>query len=152
RFGREKLLAILKDLGNGAEMNDTLARQTVPMAQLEKDFGAFARKIAEEMAPGLGWEKPASVAGGGGGPSREEEDELENEAGTMKRRGVPAEGWANWARYHPTNYWAMTYEADRAVAQKKWSEAKSVLESLVKLYPDSTGSDSAYRKLATVYR
>ena len=46
----------------------------------------------------------------------------------------------------------MTRQADRLLEEKKWSEAKPVLESLVKLYPDSTGPDSAYRKLATAYR
>jgi tetratricopeptide (TPR) repeat protein len=46
----------------------------------------------------------------------------------------------------------MTRQADRLLEEKKWSEAKPVLQVLVKLYPDSTGPDSAYRKLATACR
>jgi tetratricopeptide (TPR) repeat protein len=147
RFGREKLLLILRDLGDGAEINDTLARNTLPMAQLEKEFGTFARQVAERMAPGLDWEKPASGAFSLAARPRQRDGDA---AAETPRLGE--EAWAEWAQRHPTNYWAMNHQADRLLEEKKWSEAEPLLRKLVMLYPNSTGTDSAYRKLATVYR
>jgi len=46
----------------------------------------------------------------------------------------------------------MNHQADRLLEEKNWSEAKPLLVKLVNLYPNSTGTESAYRKLATVYR
>lgn len=146
-FGREKLNLILRDLGNGVEINDTLTKNTMPMAQLEKEFGTYARRVAERMAPGLDWEKPAAATL----PAAAHLHEGEEGAVTEMPRLSEAD-WGRWALNHPTNYWVMTRQADRLLEEKKWSEAKPVLQSLIKLYPDSTGPDSAYRKLATVYR
>ena len=147
RFGREKLLLILRDLGDGTEINDTLARHTLPMAQLEKEFGTFARQTAQRMAPGLDWEKP--VEGGFSLAARVPQQEGDA-AAEMPRWSE--EAWAEWERQHPTNYWAMKRQSDRLLGEYKWAEARPVLERLVDLYPGSTGSDSAYRKLASVYR
>src|SRR5213078_3558131 len=43
RFGLEPLKAILKDLGAGIAINDAIATHTVPMDEVEKAFGEFAR-------------------------------------------------------------------------------------------------------------
>src|SRR5207237_4786555 len=58
RFGMEKLKAILRDLGQGVAINETLEKHTVPMAKLDEDFATFARERAEKLAPGLAFEKP----------------------------------------------------------------------------------------------
>jgi len=147
RFGHEKLLLILRGLGDGAEINDTLARNTLPMAQLEKEFGTYARQVAERMAPGLDWEKPASGALSLAARPRQRNGDAAAETPRLGE-GV----WAEWAQHHPTNYWAMNHQADRLLEEKNWSEAKPLLVKLVNLYPNSTGTESAYRKLATVYR
>ncbi len=147
RFGREKLILVLRDLGDGAEINDTLARNTLPMAQLEKEFESFARQVAERMAPGLDWEMPAAATLLGVDRVRVAEP-----GAAPQMPQLSEEDWERWALNHPTNYWVMTRQADRLLEEKKWSEVKPVLESLVRLYPDSTGPDSAYRKLATAYR
>ncbi len=147
RFGREKLLLILRDLGSGTEINDALARHTLPMGQLEKEFGSFARQVAQRMAPGLDWEKPAMGASSLVARVLQRDGDAASE---MPR--LSEEAWAEWSRQHPTNYWAMNRQADLLLEQKQWSEARQVLERLVELYPDSTGSASAYRKLASAYR
>src|SRR5262249_11388957 len=41
RFGIEKLKAILRDLGEGTEINQAIAKQTLPMETLETEFEAF---------------------------------------------------------------------------------------------------------------
>src|ERR1043165_4126680 len=58
KFGLDQLKAILSDLGNGKEINEVIAAHTVSMDELEKDFTAFMRQRAEQLAPGLDWQKP----------------------------------------------------------------------------------------------
>jgi tetratricopeptide (TPR) repeat protein len=152
RFGQEKLLAILRDLAEGAQVNDAVGNHTLPLPQLEKEFAAFARQTAESMAPGLNWDRPASASLAVGGRAQESDDDTEEPGAVLASPQLPPEAWAAWARNHPTNYWAMTSQADVSLRAKKWAEAMPVLEDLVKLYPGSTGSESAYRKLAAVYR
>lgn len=58
KFGFDKLKAILRDLGEGADINDAIQKHTAPMKQIEKEFAAFAKAKAEALGPGLDWEKP----------------------------------------------------------------------------------------------
>ena len=60
RFGFETLTAILRDLGEGTDDQPGHRETHAPRwPKLEKDFAAFARsRRAEQMAPGLDWEKP----------------------------------------------------------------------------------------------
>ncbi len=150
RFGLDSLKAILLDLGAGAEINAAIARHTEPLANLEKDFTAYARQRAGQLAPGLDWEKPdflklAAAARPARGPASR------NPASALSTVTDDA-AWDAWAKGHPTNYWVMTRLAQRLMEDRKWSDARDVLERLVALYPDSTGSDSAYRPLAAVDR
>src|SRR5947199_1501630 len=62
RFGLERLKAILRDLGEGVEINDAIEKHTAPMATIEKDFDDFAHERAEKLAPGLDFENPESSA------------------------------------------------------------------------------------------
>jgi hypothetical protein len=148
RFGREPLLKVMRDLGNGAAINDALAKHVLPLPQLEKEFATFARGLAWGMGPGLDWEKPvpgSTLPGGAVVP------ELARGAADGLPR-LREQDWQVWALYHPSNYWVMTRQADRMVGEQKWAEARPLLEKLVKGYPEAAGSDSAYPKLAAVYR
>jgi tetratricopeptide (TPR) repeat protein len=131
RFGFEKLKAVLRQLGQGAEINQALAQHTAPLATLDKEFAAYARQVAGQMAPGLDFERP-----------------------DLKSRRADAFGasWAEWAKARPTNFWVLTRRARELVEDKQWAEARPVLEQLVKLYPDFTGSESAYAPLGEVHR
>jgi tetratricopeptide (TPR) repeat protein len=146
QFGAEALKAILKDLGEGAEINATIAKQTAPMDQIEKDFAAFARDRAANLAPALDFEKPLS--------ERESGDESAGSKKTARRRPVRVapEVWETWAKDRPTNYWVMTRKAAQLVDDKNWIEAKPILQKLIEAYPDQIGSDSAYRMLAEAHR
>jgi tetratricopeptide (TPR) repeat protein len=131
RFGFDKLKAILGQLGEGAEINQVIENHTAPMATLERDFVAYAHGLARQMAPGLDFEKPA----------------------LLSRRGEASEeGWTAWAKTRPTNFWVLTRQAKELVDEKKWTEAKPMLEQLIKLYPGFMGSESAYSLLAEVHR
>src|SRR5207244_7585070 len=69
---------------------------------------------------------------------------------------VPAlnleESWDAWAKDHPTNFWAMNLRAQESVENKKWTEARPVLQRIIELYPGFTGQESAYRLLAATHR
>src|SRR5512132_2236276 len=57
-FGFDSLKKILRDLGEGIEINKAIESHTAPMDELEEDFAEFARSRAESLAPGLDFEKP----------------------------------------------------------------------------------------------
>ncbi len=145
RFGQQKLLAVLRDLGEGAEINEVLARHTLPMSRLENEFELFARQTARQMAPKLDWERPNARLFLGIS-SREEEDPSDS------KPRLSESGWDAWAKTHPTNFWVMTHRAERLIEQKKLAEAKPLLRELVDLYPGDTGEDGAYAMLAEVCR
>jgi tetratricopeptide (TPR) repeat protein len=149
KFGAAKLVSLLHALREGTEINDALAKLTVPMPRLEAEFKNFAVQIARNMAPGLDWEKPLA--------ERLANDEESLDDDERPHLGPPParlseEAWTAWAKDRPTNYWALTHRTERLIAAEKWTEAKPLLEKLVALYPDSIGRDSAYRQLATVHR
>ena len=58
QFGLDALKKILRELGEGTEINAAIARHTAPLEKVEKDFAAFARDRAEKLAPELSFEKP----------------------------------------------------------------------------------------------
>ena len=65
KYGFASLRQILTDLGNGVPINDAIAKNTEKMDKFEKDFAAFARDRAENLAPGLDWTRPETAADGG---------------------------------------------------------------------------------------
>lgn len=62
------------------------------------------------------------------------------------------ESFDGWVKSHPSNYWALSYQAEKLVEEKKWPEAKVVLERFVQLFPDCIGAESPYPLLAATYR
>jgi tetratricopeptide (TPR) repeat protein len=130
RHGIDRLRAILLELRQGVEINEALAKHTVELAELEKGFATYARERAEQLAPGLSWERP--------------EAELFLEEGATEL--------ATFERKHPDNYWVLRAKTQRLVEKQQWTEALAPLRRLVELYPEQKGSESAYRPLATALR
>jgi tetratricopeptide (TPR) repeat protein len=128
KFGFDSLKKILRDLAGGVPINTAIARHTAPIEQINKEFAAFARERAEKMAPGLEWEKPpASLA-------------------------RSKDGLTEWIEKNPKNFYALTQQAKKLVGEKKWTEAKAVLQRLIELFPAYAGRDNAYELLASVHR
>jgi tetratricopeptide (TPR) repeat protein len=162
RFDPDKLKAILRDLGEGVEINQAIEKHTAPMAKIEKEFAAFARERAEKLAPGLDWQKPTFLArfsekrpagksrSRTAGPVRTNADYFINRYGIATNSG--ANTLVEWIAVHPTNFYALTDRAGRLIEQKKFPEAKEPLQKLVELFPAQTGGDSAYAMLAIVHR
>jgi tetratricopeptide (TPR) repeat protein len=130
RYGLEALKAILADLAGGEEINSAIARHAAPLENVEKEFKAFARKRAEELAPDVDWERP--------------------EGGQLDPADPNALG--DWLAERPTSFWGLTLQANNLLADQKWEEAKNPLGKLIRLYPRYAGENNAYRLLAEVHR
>lgn len=125
-FGLDALRKVLVALDDGKPINQAIEENTAPLKQIEKDFAEFALRRAEQMAPGLDWSQP-------------EPKDL-------------ARGEDAWMERHPKSLWTLTRRAKKLIAAKQFAEAKTPLETLLELYPQSTGPDNAYLLLAEVYR
>jgi len=160
-FGLDHLKAILLDLAQGTEINQAIEKQTAPIEKIEKDFTAYARQRAEQLAPGLDFEKPKF----GGTSATFASNEISTNGGnTRPRKGFqPSINSDNrdqsqdaaiteWIDSHPTNFYALSERARRLIEKKDYQDAKTPLETLVQLYPAETGSDSSSAMLAEVYR
>lgn len=123
-FGFEALKSILRDLGEGKEINQAIAAHTAPMEKLTGDFEKFAKARAEALAPALDFTKP-------------EPRELRSE---------------KWQAENPTNFWALQRRAIDAVSRGQWSNAVAPLETLGRSFPEQTGEDSVWALLARVHR
>jgi tetratricopeptide (TPR) repeat protein len=130
KHGIDALRKILLELRDGIEINAALAKHTVPMEDLEKGFAEYARGRAEQLAPGLKWDRP--------------EAELFLEEGATEL--------ATFERKHPDNYWLLKAKAQRLAEKQQWAEAVVPLRRLVELYPAQKGSDTAYRPLVAALR
>lgn len=126
RYGLAALRNVLKDLGEGININTALEARTEAMNSLEKEFKEYAKKLAEALGPGLNWEKP--------------------------KAGLLSLADDKWEALHPTNFWLMREKAQKLVEDKNWKEAAARLEPLLEMYPEQTGSESLYAPLAAAYR
>jgi predicted Zn-dependent protease len=163
KFGFDALKQILTDLGDGVNINAAIARHTEPMDKLEKDFAAFATDRANNLAPGLSWQKPGEETAPGttaphAGASGSDGSNTDVIKRLMHRRAEEIAG-TNVATAHAEpatnaapNYWQLLVQAETALNDHRWADAKAPLETLVKLYPTQTGSDSAYALLAGAHR
>jgi len=138
RFGFDALKGILKDLGEGKEINAAIEARTAAMSKIESEFEAFARRKAEELGPELEWKRP--------------EGQATRSRGDAALEIIPHDGDDKWMEKHPRNYWVLQLKAKRLIQQKKWKEAKAPLKTLIENYPDQIGQDSAYLMLAAAHR
>jgi tetratricopeptide (TPR) repeat protein len=138
-YGIDKLRAVLRDLATGTPINAALEKNVAPMETLEKDFAAYAKKQAEQLAPGMDWTKPEGVLSF----PTDGANALQTEINKLAE---------NPAKASDHNYWSLAQQARKLVEEQKWAEAKKVLTRLVELYPTAKGSDTAYRPLAKVLR
>lgn len=128
KYGIEALRKILKDLHEGVAINDAIAKNTEPMPKVEKEFAAYAKKLAENLAPKLSFAKLD--------PKRQ----MELPGGTDKILG------------DPRNYYLLLQQSRELLQRKQWAEAKEPLKKLIEAYPRQTGTDSPYYLLAIAYR
>lgn len=128
KHGLDTLQKILVDLCNGLTINDTLARHTGSLDELDSAFETYARNLAIEMARDADWTEPEL-------PKRANSELL-----------------AEYLKDHPTNYAALQRQAKQLIAEKKFAEAKQPLETMRKLYPNDANGDGHHVLLARVHR
>src|SRR5882724_9957587 len=126
QFGLDALKKILTDLHDGVEINPAIAAHTAPLPELEKQFAAFARERAEKLAPGADLAKPPATR-----------SETERVA---------------WEASHPDNYYVRLEDATKLMRDKKWSEAKPILEALVQTYHGEKQAENPLWMLAATER
>lgn len=125
-YGVEALIGVLQDLGDGVSINEALAKNTVPIDQLDEQFAAYAKALAAGLGEGLNWDVP--------------EDSLD---------GVPIE---TALAMSPDNYYLLLRRAKERVAEKQWEEALDPLRKILSRYPLQPGNGEAPRLLAQCYR
>ncbi|MCP4261838.1 MAG: tetratricopeptide repeat protein [Planctomycetes bacterium] len=130
KFGLASLKAILADLAEGEEINTVISRRTASIEKVEKQFEAFAKKRAEDLAQNVDWTKP----------DKEQVDPSDPEA------------LAQWLTKHPNSFWALTLSANNLLEDENWEQAQIPLKKLISLYPNYTGEGNAYSLLAKIYR
>jgi tetratricopeptide (TPR) repeat protein len=129
RFGKEHFQAILRDLGQGTNINAAIEMHTTHMNDLEEDFALYARKLARKLGPDLDWTKAKRDGG--------EEDEGEAPEKTQVKKD---------------NYYELFKKARELIREKKWQEAKAPLKRLIEQVPVQTSSENAYLLLAQAHR
>ena len=127
RFGFETLKKILSDLRDGDGINQSIARRTAPLAEIEKQFAAFVQEQARQLAPGADLEKPPTA-----------------------RRGEPVN--PVWKMAHPNNYYVRMKKAVELMAATNWTEARPLLESLAEAYHGESKADNPLWLLAVTQR
>jgi len=128
------------------------------------------RQRAEQLAPGLDWQKPKledlisrpsefsvaisnlSAANSESIPKflRRSKESTNHKDESSSDQGEA--GSLTWEAKHPTNYYALMERAKSLVAKKDFAAAKAPLKLLVQLYPTQTGAESAYALLAATHR
>jgi tetratricopeptide (TPR) repeat protein len=126
RYGHDVLRRILRDLGQGTEINAAIAAATEPMDALEKAFAAATTQKAEQLGPEMDWTKPSPDA--------------------------LAQADAEELAKHPRNFYLLTQGARAALEAKQWAAAKAPAQTLLELFPSYTGPDNAYAMLAAAHR
>jgi tetratricopeptide (TPR) repeat protein len=126
QFGFDTLLRVLNDLSIGMPINETLGRYTGSMKLFEQQAEQYARRKAENLAPGIDFSEQEMP------PDRQEVGEF--------------------AVKHSTNYNVLRAAADFLIEQQRWSEAKQPLEHLFRLFPNDATAGNAASRLAHVHR
>lgn len=164
-FGRDALLGILRELGEGATIQDAIEAHAAPMAQIDAEFADYARTTALALAPGLDWTKPDRISmladllplqdsPRGRQPSRPILDAWRppDQADSTPQSTPDAEPTTPSHALSSTNFWVLAAESERLLMNERYEDAQPLLERLLDLYPNYIGPHSAYRMLARTYR
>ena len=127
KFGEAKLLALLDDLSRGTTINDALQRHMAGTDYLDKEFDAYAKEIANGLAPKVDWTTP-------------------------DRPIIDLAGWAKWLEEHPDNYYGLRGVASSLIEDKDYEIGLAACDQLAELYGDAKGAENIYRMRAAAHR
>ncbi len=152
QYGMESLKAILRDLANGAEINDAIVKHAGPLPQIETGFARFAKAKAEAFGPGLDWKKPEPIAGGRRREVADDLNFLTSSNPSPAVGGVSSNLLVATQSSSKSNFWALQEQAEELLAEKNWTAAKVASETLIALCPSQSGPNNAYAALAEAHR
>ncbi len=127
-YGLETLKRILDDLAEDMPINVALEQHVDALDLLDERFFEFARGRAESLAANADWET----------------SDLPTDASIQTLR--------DWNEQHPESLVGLQLLAAALMRDQAWQEAKRPLTELVRLYPEDTSDDCAYRMLARAHR
>jgi tetratricopeptide (TPR) repeat protein len=131
RFGPAAVRAILRDLSTNTAINRAIEQHTgQSMDELEREFAAHVRSLADNLAPQADLDRESLPRAGRGG--------------TASLR--------DWAEQNPKNVWGQLRLAAALIEERKWQDAKEPLRRAIELFPEYDGADNAYVQLAAVHR
>ena len=128
QHGIEIINKLLDDLGRGVPINEALVAHVGPLGQLDGEFAEYLRNKAEEMAPGLSFDRL----------------DLAPNASSEEIR--------QWLTEHPDNFAGLVRLGQSLIADKQYEAALEPAERLRELFPDYAESGNAYQLLAAAHR
>jgi tetratricopeptide (TPR) repeat protein len=128
KYGMDKLLALLDDLGDGKDINEALVIHTEPLNRLDADFANYLRTRAEKLAIAARWDEP----------------ELAPDAGP--------EELAAWLSDHTNSVPGIKQLVRERLRNKQYQQALDMAKRLREVFPNDNSSDNAYAILAAAYR
>jgi tetratricopeptide (TPR) repeat protein len=128
KHGIDALRNILRDLGEGLDINEALIRHTAPLGRLDAEFAKFARNRAEALAPEGTWEKPKLPP------------------------GADSQALAKWLEQHPRSVPGLMRWSRQLIAERKFKEALAAAKRLKEIYPDGIDAESSYAIAAAAHR
>lgn len=129
-YGIEAMRAILADLAGNALINDAIARHTVAMEQLERDFFAYAVNLAKAYGANVDWRKP--------------DPEEVNLASPL--------AVAAFLKKNPTNFTANQLHVNQMLEQENWEQAVKAADQFIALLPEFTDGGNGYAMKARALR
>lgn len=128
KHGIDAMKAILSDLGDGIPINNALEKNVGSIDKLDAQFDVYAKKIANEFAPELDWDRE----------------------GFPERPNI--ENMTQWIAEHPDNYWGLSSMAAGFVRAEQFDQALEPLERLAELDAVTGERGGPLEQLAVVYR
>src|SRR5262249_49332919 len=128
--GLPALKSMLDDLGAGISLNEALPKRTkMTLDVLDREFTQFAHDRAQSVGKDLTWEDPKDLP-----------------------PDADSQAIKTWLEAHPKNFHGRRRLAAALISERKFQEAKPVLEALKSQYPEYVGPENPYVLLAAIYR
>jgi tetratricopeptide (TPR) repeat protein len=128
KYGPDAINKILADLGADVAINAALAKNTVPIDQLDAEFAAWLKGQAEGLAAKADLTRPKLPP--------------DADSATV----------AAWVKDHPNNYWGLLALGQALLTERKFAEARAPLEQALALFPNYAEGGGPYVLLAAANR
>lgn len=130
KHGHDALLAIMRDLAEGARVNDAISRHAAPIEQFEIAFAERLQALAGQFGRDADWSEPAP-------------EDL---------NPADPESFAGFIKKNPRNLSALRRLLSLQMQHQDWDAALRTADKLTALLPDDTGEGGAWQAKARIHR